>query len=189
MVDPVIVTDDRGHVAFMNSPAENVTGWALNDAKGQPLTEIFNVKKEATANLTDSSVTAAFRDQAVLVSRVKEKLPIDYSVGMIRDDGGKSSGFIVTFRDITQRQRMEEVLRESRRKYKELVNSIEGVVWEADGESHRFFFVSKQAQRMFGYQLADWINDPEFWKNHVDPADRDWAINYSQRSTHKKKDF
>ena len=189
MVDPVIVTDDRGHVAFMNLPAENVTGWALNDAKGQPLTEVFNVKKEATANLTDSSVTAAFRDQAVLVSRGKEKLPIDYSVGMIRDDGGKSSGFIVTFRDITQRQRMEEVLRESRRKYKELVNSIEGVVWEADGESHRFFFVSKQAQRMFGYQLADWINDPEFWKSHVDPADRDWAISYSQRSTHKKKDF
>ncbi|HSE40971.1 MAG TPA: EAL domain-containing protein [Acidobacteriota bacterium] len=189
MVDPVIVTDDRGHVAFMNQPAEAATGWVLSDAKGQPLTEIFNVKKEATANLTDSSVTAAFRDQAVLMNRTQEKVPIDYSVGMIRDDAGKSSGFIVTFRDITQRQRMEEVLRESRRKYKELVNSIEGIVWEADGETHRFFFVSKQAQRMFGYQLADWINDPDFWKTHVDPADRDWAINYSQRSTHKKKDF
>ena len=73
MVDPVIVTDDRGHVAFMNTPAEGITGWPLDDAKGQPLTEIFNVKKEATANLTDSSVTAAFRDQAVLVSRSQRK--------------------------------------------------------------------------------------------------------------------
>ncbi len=189
MVDPVIVTDDRGHIAFMNTPSEAITGWPLADAKGQPLTEVFNVKKETTANLTDSSVTAAFRDQAVLWSRNQERVPIDYSVGMIRDHAGKSSGFIVSFRDITQRQRMEEVLRESRRKYKELVNSIEGVVWEADGETHRFFFVSKQAQRMFGYQLAEWINDPDFWKNHVDPSDRDWAVNYSQRSTHKRKDF
>lgn len=189
MADPVVVTDDKGHVVFLNVPAEKLTGWNAGEACGTALTEIFQVKKEVAGALTDSSVTAAFRDQALLVRKDGTMRPIDYSVGMMRDATGHANGFVVTFRDISERMRVEESLRESRRKYKELVNSIEGIVWEADGETHQFSFVSKQAQRMFGYPTTRWLNEPGFWEEHIDPQDREWAVSYSRRSTGRKKDF
>ena len=189
MADPVVITDDKGHVIFMNVPAEKLTGWNMDEARGTALTEIFQVKKEVAGALTDSSVTAAFRDQAMLVRKDGTMRPIDYSVGMMRDTTGRSNGFVVTFRDISERMRVEESLRESRRKYKELVNSIEGIVWEADPDTHQFSFVSKQAQRMLGYPTSRWLNEPNFWSDHIDAQDREWAVNYCRRSTSRKKDF
>ena len=38
-----------------------------------------------------------------------------------------------------------------------------------------FFFVSNQAQRMLGYPVDHWLRDPNFWKDHIHPDDRDWA--------------
>jgi len=55
--------------------------------------------------------------------------------------------------------------------YHSLVESIDGIVWEADGETFRFTFVSKQAERILGYPVSEWVNDPQFWINHLHPDD------------------
>jgi PAS domain-containing protein len=47
--------------------------------------------------------------------------------------------------EIRERSRVESELRESQLKFETLVNSIEGVVWEADPKSFEFTFVSQQA--------------------------------------------
>jgi diguanylate cyclase (GGDEF)-like protein/PAS domain S-box-containing protein len=55
--------------------------------------------------------------------------------------------------ELRHRQQTETELRRSRMIYQELVNSLEGVVWEGefrDGELH-FTFISRQAERLFGY--------------------------------------
>lgn len=187
--DPAVATDEKGHVRFMNHSAEKLTGWNLDEARGRALTEVFQVKKEVAGALTDSSVSAAFSDQALLIRRDGSMAPIDYSVSMIRDSRGHSNGFVVTFRDIAERLRVEESLRDSRKKYKELINSIEGIVWEADGESHQFSFVSKQAQRLLGYPAARWLNEAGFWESHIDPQDREWAAGYARRQTTRRKDY
>jgi PAS domain-containing protein len=36
-------------------------------------------------------------------------------------------------------------------RYRDLVNSVDGIVWEADVPGFRFSFVSKQAERILGY--------------------------------------
>ena len=60
------------------------------------------------------------------------------------------------------------------RKYQELVDTIDGIVWEAD-ENINFTFVSKQAERLFGYPLKEWLT-PHFWSGHIYPEDRDKAV-------------
>ena len=44
--DGVIVTDPNGRVRFLNAVAENLTGWSAREARGQPVSEIFNVVRE-----------------------------------------------------------------------------------------------------------------------------------------------
>lgn len=56
--------------------------------------------------------------------------------------------------------------------YESLIDSIDGIVWEADPQSLRFTFVSKQAERILGYPVRQWLDDPMFWVNHIHPDDR-----------------
>jgi PAS domain S-box-containing protein len=60
----------------------------------------------------------------------------------------------------------------SRQKFETLVNSIQGVVWEADPKTFAFSFVSEQAERLLGYPRDQWISEPAFWLSHIHPDDQ-----------------
>lgn len=67
--------------------------------------------------------------------------------------------------------------------YEDLVHAVDGIVWEADQPSLKFTFVSQQAERILGYPLEDWINDPDFWQKHIHPDDKEMAINLCRNLT------
>jgi PAS domain S-box-containing protein len=75
----------------------------------------------------------------------------------------------------------------SQRRFGDLVNSIEGIVWEADARTFQFAFVSRQAERVLGYPVAQWLEEPTFWKDHIHPDDRDTAINSWVTATAEKR--
>ena len=80
-----------------------------------------------------------------------------------------------------------EVLKQSRKKHKSLVDSIDGIVWEADAQTFRFSFVSEQAERLLGYPLEQWLNEPTFWKDHVHQDDREQAVAFCMKATAEKR--
>ena len=73
--------------------------------------------------------------------------------------------------EISERTRVEGALRISQQKFETLVNSIDGVVWEADSNSFQFSFVSQQAERLLGYPREQWL-EPGFWQQHIHPDDQ-----------------
>jgi PAS domain S-box-containing protein len=70
--------------------------------------------------------------------------------------------------------------------YRELVASIDGIVWEADARTFQFLFVSQQAERLLGYPLEQWLT-PGFWADHLHPEDRDRAMESCLRATREKR--
>jgi PAS domain S-box-containing protein len=73
-------------------------------------------------------------------------------------------------------------------RFRDLVNSIEGIVWEADAQTFQFLFVSQQAQSVLGYPVERWLNEPTFWKDHLHPDDRAWAVEFCVTATAEKRD-
>ncbi len=71
--------------------------------------------------------------------------------------------------------------------YSKLVTSLDGIVWEADGESFQFTFVSPQAERILGYPLRDWLQ-PNFWRDHTHPDDTDWCAAFCLDCTKRRQD-
>src|ERR1041385_3885356 len=67
----------------------------------------------------------------------------------------------------------DEVAEKNRaiRQYEALVNSIDGIVWQADHSTLQLNFVSQQAERFLGYLLNEWL-EPDFWQNHIHPDNR-----------------
>jgi PAS domain S-box-containing protein/excisionase family DNA binding protein len=78
--------------------------------------------------------------------------------------------------EVAERNRVEE-------RYRDLVHTIDAIVWEADARTFRFTFVSPQAERVLGYPVDRWLSEPHFWADHIHPDDRGWAIAYCLRCT------
>lgn len=55
----------------------------------------------------------------------------------------------------------------ARRRFEELVDGIDGVVWEAALPDFRFTYVSGNAEAISGYSADEWVNDGHFWRNRL----------------------
>jgi PAS domain S-box-containing protein len=88
---------------------------------------------------------------------------------------------------LRQRAALAEVVAAQRR-FEDLVNSVEGIVWEADPTTFQFSFVSEQAERVLGYPVERWLSEPTFWKDHLHPEDKEWAVPFCVRATGEKRD-
>ncbi|MDO9372110.1 MAG: PAS domain S-box protein, partial [Gammaproteobacteria bacterium] len=61
--DAVITTDNEARVDYMNPVAEQLTGWTVAEARGQPLMQVFNAIHEATRERLECPATLALREQ------------------------------------------------------------------------------------------------------------------------------
>lgn len=89
---------------------------------------------------------------------------------------------------ICERAAAESALRSSETRYRRLIDTVEGIVWEADPQTFAFKFVSHRAEDILGFPRQRWYDEPTFWKDHIHPEDREWAVNYCLSSTREKRD-
>jgi len=101
----------------------------------------------------------------------------------IFDSEGRFRGYRGIGTNITERKRAEAALRETSAKYETLVHSIEGIVWEADAATFAFTFVGGQAERLLGYPIRQWFDEPDFWRMHTHPDDVGWVAEFCLRAT------
>ena len=81
-------------------------------------------------------------------------------------------------RDISAHRQAEEAIQRSERRYEDLVNSLDSIVWEWEDNAgtQQYTFVSKQAERLLGYPVARWRSG--FLYDHLHPDDREATYAY-----------
>jgi PAS domain S-box-containing protein len=100
----------------------------------------------------------------------------------VYDGAGQLMGVLGVAWDITEKKRIEGELRQQRTRFINLVDSVDGVVWEADAETFTFTYVSKQAERLLGYPIREWYGE-QFWRQHLHPEDRERMYDHSAACT------
>lgn len=107
---------------------------------------------------------------------------LESSAVPLKNSSGEFSAMLAVTRDITERKKAEKFLIESQKRLSELINTVEGIVWEADIESFQFTFVSEQAETILGYPRAMWY-EHDFWPTHLHPDDREWVVEYCAKAS------
>ena len=179
------VQDKNGLITFMNRRACEMLGYEIDELIGKPVTSMFDEENQQI-----------LIEQMALQPKGERK---NYEIAWLRKDGrridtiiaprsrfdenGEFVESVAVFTDITQRKKVEETLRQSQLRSEGIIQSVNGVFWEADAQTFEFTFVSAQAERILGYPVARWLEEPTFWRDHLHPEDRDAAVAYCLAAT------
>ena len=121
--DAVLATDAAGRITFMNSVAENLSGWKASEAHGKTVGDVMKLFDYKTREPVESPLTRALRERVtltapvhpVLVSRSGAEVPIEQTAAPVREESGDVRGGILVFRDISKRLQLEEQVTHSQK--------------------------------------------------------------------------
>lgn len=117
----LITTDRHGKIVFMNSSAERLTQWSLEEAAGRPLERIYHVVNEETGacfvnvvnRILEQKKPIELENNTLLFTKQGNSLVISNSGAPLTDKKGTISGSVLVFNDITLKKETENRLRKS----------------------------------------------------------------------------
>jgi two-component system cell cycle sensor histidine kinase/response regulator CckA len=147
--EAVIVTDAAGSVTMLNAPAERMAGadacgrplsaiGSFEDARGRPRNPLAEALSEARIVKADEPLTFVRADG--------ERFRVDGSAAPIHTSSGETLGSVLVLRDVSERVRLEEELREAQK--------LDAIGRLAGGVAHDF---NNQLTSILGYtELLVW---------------------------------
>jgi PAS domain S-box-containing protein len=134
--DAVFTTDGRGLINLMNPVAEELTGWSLAEAQGQPAQTVFPLIDEKHGTAGDilgypvRSDLADWQPAMLLVTRAGREVLVQHRTGVMYDAAEQVVGAVVLVRDITRQRAIEQELNRALR--------LESLGLVAGGIAHDF---------------------------------------------------
>ena len=121
--DGVITTDINGNITMLNKAAETLTGWLSDEATGKLLQDVFIIINQLTRERSEDPVTRVLKTDTIvelsnhtcLISRDGREIVIGDSGAPIRDNEGKVIGTVLVFRDMTEKEKLQDSILRAQR--------------------------------------------------------------------------
>ena len=172
--DGVIAIDSDGRITFINKKAAEQTEWEADDAIGRQLEEVFLIRNEQTNTPMENPAIRAMRESRrvelsnnqVLLTRTGKRVPIGDSGAPIRDSGGRMSGAVQIFRDVSEQRARDANLRQLKR----MIDLSQDAIIVAD-QDRRIVSWNLGAKEMYGWDAAEARGKAIHVLLHTPPAD------------------
>jgi PAS domain S-box-containing protein len=157
-VDGILVCSPEGIIIDANSVMQKITNRLSDALNGTDIHELFSAQmlkdKPLRYDLLKKSETVI--SERDLLQPDGTIIPVEMHTKMMPDGSYQS-----IFRDVTERKKAEETLRESETKFKSLVESTSDMIWETNMEGV-YTYVSPQFENLVGYKPAEVIGKSPF---------------------------
>jgi PAS domain S-box-containing protein len=124
----IFLMDQVGHVASWNEGAQRILGYAAEEILGQP-GSLFFAEEDRRAGMFERELKTAAEagratDENWQVRKDGGRFWASGTTTALRDEAGKLRGFAKIFRDLTDRKRLEEELRDASRRKDEFLATL-----------------------------------------------------------------
>ncbi|MBN1976275.1 MAG: PAS domain S-box protein [Anaerolineae bacterium] len=183
--EAVTVTDLAGRITYISQQAVELHG-AERAAELLEKTALELIAPEdhekAAANLEKTLTEGIVRNQEyTLLRKDGSRFNGELNATVIKDAQGKPQAFIATVRDITQRKRAEETLKESAAKFRTLAEQSPNMIFI--NKKGRVVYANKRCEEIMGYEREKFYAPDFDFLTLIAPSDWDliWS-NFAQHS-------
>jgi len=129
--DAIITADGNRTITGWNAGAQNMYGFAEEEAAGQTLHGLLHAGSSAPIEEIDRVLARQGRWTGELVHTASDgrQIVVESHQVLQRDDSGRPAGYLEINRDITERKRAEEALQESEERFRALVTASSNVIY------------------------------------------------------------
>lgn len=85
-----------------------------------------------------------------IITKDGSKILVEMNSAIMKDTNGKPIGFVGITRDITERKRMEEALKEDEERLRTILDHLQAGIVVIDEETHEIVDVNPMAAKMIG---------------------------------------
>lgn len=196
--DAVIATDINGKVTRMNPIAEHLTGWTLDEIKGQPLKKIFKIIDAATRLAVEDPVDKVLQSKKIvslsnnttLIARYGKEHQIADSAAPIVDVKNNVLGVILVFHDVSEQYRLRvaadtsrAALEKSEAQVRLLLNSTVESIFGIDIDGI-CIFANSSCANMLGYSDSRELLGKSI--THILAGEDDVVISHQSDAAHLK---
>lgn len=159
LFDGLLIVDLFGKIRFANPAA----GKLFNHQPEELIGEEFELPIVATNTL-----------EVEIVRFTQEVAVAEMCVVPTQWEG--ESVYVVSLRDITERKRAEEALRESEERFRQMAENITDVFWLISPNYSQVFYVSPAYEKIWGRSGDKLYANPQSWIEAIHPEDREIVI-------------
>jgi len=174
--DAVIATNIDACVTLMNPLAEQLTGWTIDQSRGRPVSEIFQIIHKETRQPATIPVMQALQkgtthglaNHTVLIARGGSEHDIADSCAPIRDRDGQVIGAVLVFRDVTKEYAVQLALRDQQFYTRSLIESnldalmttdLTGTITDVNKQMETLTSCTREA--LVGSSFKHYFTDPQ----------------------------
>jgi PAS domain S-box-containing protein len=163
--DGVITTDAQSRVTSLNPLAEQLTGWAMEAARGQKIEAILRIVNKTSRQLVVNPVLDALlhgtvqglANHTVLIARDGREYDIADSCAPIRTRDGVVIGAVLVFRDVTEEYAVQQQARDSTVRMQTILSTVVDGILTLHGQTMVVETVNPSVEKMFGYTALDML--------------------------------
>ncbi len=157
----IFMLDPSGEVTSWNQGAERIKGYKPDEIIGRhfscfyPSEDVQSGKPERELRI--AAAEGRHEEEGWRMRKDGSRYWADVIITALSDGAGKLRGFSKISRDITERRRAEELLKESDERHRKLFDNNPHPTWVFDRETLRFLAVNTAAVRKYGYSRDEFL--------------------------------
>ena len=154
-LDAILLTDDGGRILAANHAALKIFGYSKEEICKLSRSNLVDTNDpKLNAELKEKELDGKFQGELTFLRRDGSRFAAEISTRMFRDVGGKRT--VISVRDIAWRKQIEEDLRRSEKRYRELVENANSIILKMDKKGQIIFF-NEFAEKFFGFNKEEVI--------------------------------
>lgn len=170
-----ITLDEQGNLVFCNNYLLQLTGWEREEILSKNWCDLFVPPMQYPAEVYKAQIREGLiptRYENEILTRHGVRRLIAWCNTMVFDATGKAIATASIGQDVTDSRRVEDALRSSEEKFREMAESIREVIWMMNAAADEIVYVNPAYEQIWGRSCESLYQNPMSWLDAVQPDDR-----------------